>query len=477
LAGANGHGFDVVPGPSRRLHLFLPGRRFASEKLSLKGTFTDHCRNTPPDGPIDEDFELWLETGEDRISLGSPVGHFVAGHRFEVPLPPLDLGVYRAVAYHTGAQDEVVRSNPLEVTRNRVGQDRIYWGEIHAHTDMSDGIGDFSELYRHAREEGCLDFAAATDHAEFFSDNQWIWMQDVTNAWNQPGHFVTLVGYETEGKQRDRTVYTSRSRLKLFRGRYPPTSSLDVMWEHFHGEEDVVGGVHALLAHGVNWEHWRHHDPSVERFVEIYSMWGASDYRDSPLVPDWIDEWISKGTINPPMTTNQLLGRGVKLGFTGGGDCHHGHCGFVSEDPDGQIAIPKHLAAYIQFRCGMTAAVMPRLDRSALIQALRNRRTYATTGARILLDFQAAGLPMGAIGTATEVECQITVHAVEPVRLIQIVKDGRVVLSREFNDLDVTTTWIDPELPNHEHYYYSHVVQADGHRAWSSPTWVRPSPA
>jgi hypothetical protein len=471
LAEANGHGFEVVPGPSQRLHLFLPGRRFASENLSLKGTFTDHCRNTPPSGPIDANFELWLESGEDRVALGSPDGHFVARHRFEVPLPNLAPGVYRVVAYRPGTRDEVACSNPLELIDDCGGQERIYWGEIHAHTEMSDGIGEYSELYRHAQQEGCLDFAAATDHAEFFSDNQWLWMQDVTNAWNQPGRFVTLVGYETEGKQRDRTVYTSRSRLKLFRGRYPPTSSLDVVWEYFHGDEEFVGGVHALLAHGVNWGHWQHHDPSVERFVEIYSMWGASDFRDNPLVPDWVDKWIKQGTIKPPMTTNELLQKGAKLGFTGGGDCHQGHCGFVSEDPEGQVAIPKHLAAYIQFRCGMTAAAMPDLDRNSLIGALRDRRTYATTGARILLDF-TAGLPMGAIGAAQEVECYVAVHAVQPIRLLEIIKDGNVVWSAEFNQLDVMTTWQDPELPNSEHYYYLHVIQTDGHMAWSSPIWV-----
>jgi hypothetical protein len=477
LAEINGHGFEVVPGPSQRLHLFLPGRRFASEKLSLKGTFTDHCRNTPPSGPIDADVELWLDSGEGKVGLSSPAGHFVARHQFEVPLPSLAPGIYRAVAYRTGTRDEVARSNPLEVIDEEAGQDRIYWGEIHAHTEMSDGIGEYSELYRHAQQEGGLDFAAATDHAEFFSDNQWLWMQDVTNAWNQPGRFVTLVGYETEGKQRDRTVYTSHPRLTLFRGRYPPTSSLDIVWGHFHGDEQVVGGVHALLAHGVNWEHWGHHDPSVERFVEIYSMWGASDFRDNPLVPDWMDEWISKGIIKPPMTTNDLLQKGAKLGFTGGGDCHQGHCGFVSEDPDGQVAIPKRLAAYLQFRCGMTAAVMPRLDRSSLIKALRERRTYATTGARILLDFTAAGLPIGAIGSADEVECRAAVHAVQPLRLVEIIKDGNVVWSGESNQLDMIVTWQDPEPPSTEHYYYLHIVQDDGHMAWSSPIWVRPSPA
>jgi hypothetical protein len=468
LAESHAHGFAVVPGPSERLHLFLPGRRFASEELSLKGTFTDRFRNSPPSGPIDADVELWLESEGGRLLLGSPAGHFVARHRFEIPLPHLAPGVYRAVAYRNGTVERVTVSNPLDIVDdNENHAHRVYWGEIHAHTEMSDGSGDYSELYRYAREEGCLEFAAASDHADFFSDDQWLWMQDVTNAWNQPGSFVTLVGYERGGKDRDRNVYTSRSRLKLFRGRYPPTSSLDVVWGHFHGDEKVVGGVHALVAHGVSWEHWQHHDPSVERFLEIYSMWGANDFRDSPLVPEWLDEWIAQGLIKPPMSANELLQKGAKLGFTGGGDCHQGHCGFVSESPDGQV-----FNAYMNFRCGMTAAVMPHLDRASLIQALRNRQTYATTGARILLDFTASGLAMGSIGSVQEVECKAEVHGVAPLTRIEIIKDGRIAWSEELDDLDVETRWRDPEPTGEEHYYYLHVIQADGHRAWSSPIWI-----
>ena len=471
LAEANAHSFGVMPGPSEQLYLFLPGRRFASEELSLRGTFTDRFRNSPPSGPIDADVELWLESESGRVLLGSPADHFVARHRFEIPMPCLAPGVYRAVAYRHSAHERVTVSNPLEILdENENHRHRIYWGEIHGHTGMSDGIGDYSELYRHAREEGCLEFAAATDHAELFSDNQWLWMQDVTSSWNQPGSFVTLVGYETEGKQRDRIIYTSRSRLKLFRGRYPPTSSLDVVWGHFHGDEETVGGAHALLAHGVSWEHWQHHDPSVERFLEIYSMWGANDFHNSPLVPDWIDEWIAQGLIKPPMSANELLQKGIKLGFTGGGDCHQGHCGFVSETPDGQV-----FNAYMHFRCGMTAAIIPRLDRASLIQALRNRQTYATTGARILLDFAASGLAMGSIGSAQKVECVAKVHGVEPLTRLEIIKDGRIAWSEEVNKLDVEIHWRDPEPPREEHYYYLHVVQADGHRAWSSPVWVGPS--
>jgi len=463
LAEGGGHTCEFAAGPPERLHLFLPGRRFASEQLTLRGTFTDRYRNSPPTGPIDSSVDLYLIAGDERIPLGSPEGRFVARHRFEVELPELPAGVYRAVACSQGTGEQVALSNPLEIVPPAPGADRLYWGEIHGHTEMSDGSGTYEGLYRHARQEGCLDFAAAADHACYFSDNEWLWMQDVTNAWNDPGRFVTLVGYEWAGRQVHRNVYTSRDRLALFRGMYPPTSNIDAVWEHFHGDEQVVGGPHAPLAHGLLWEH---HDPSVERFIEVYSMWGASDFRANPLVPRFARE-NERG-----MTFNEVLRSGAKLGFTAGGDCHEGRVGFSQEDPEGQGNRPHTFAAVLFFRCGMTAALLPSLDRRALIGALRLRRTYATTGARILLDFSVSGSPMGSEVSAREVVCRAKVHGVGPLRRIDVLRDGTIVHSADTDALDAEVAWRDPEPGAGEHYYYLHVVQADGEQAWSTPVWV-----
>jgi hypothetical protein len=461
----NTHTFRIEPGPSERLHLFLPGRRYADETLSLRGTFTDRFRNVPPTGPIDADLEFWLDNGTERIPLGSPAGRLRARHRFEIELPELHPGVFRAVACRTGTTKVVARSNPLQVVEERAGVDRIFWGEIHGHTGMSDGLGDYSELYRHAREEGCLDFAAAADHACYHSDNEWLWMQDVTNSWNQPGTFVTLIGYEWAGQQVHRNIYTSRDRLKLFRGMYPPTRSLEDVYPHFHGDAEVVAGPHAPMAHGIKWEF---HDPEVERFVEIYSMWGASDTRDNKALMT-VTGRGGKGT---PVV--ELLRKGARLGFTGGGDCHEGRAGFSCEDPEGQGKTSHTFARNLVYRCGMTAAVMPSLDRTALLRALRARQTYATTGARMLLDFSAAGRPMGSVGKGKSVECRARIHGVARIQKVEVLKDGEVAHTERPGSLDAMMDWVDPETPVREHFYFLRVTQEDGQMAWSSPVWISP---
>jgi Protein of unknown function (DUF3604) len=471
LLEENVHAVDFLPGRAERLHLFLPGRRFANEKLLLRGVWTDRFRNVAPRGPLPIEYELSLVSTGGEIELGRPESGFTAEHRFEVPLPDLAPGVYRAVARCADGV-EIARSNPLEIVEASTGAARIYWGEIHCHSEQSDGLGDFAGMYSFARDEGCMDFAAAADHACYFTDNQWQWMQDVTNSFNQRDRFVTLVGYEWAGAQVHRNIYTSRERLQLFRGMYPPTRNLDAVYPQLTGDEQVVAGPHAPLAHGIKWEH---HDPEVERFVEIYSMWGSSENWEEPLLPVRARDCLAEGSPRAGLTSvNQLLATGARLGFTGGGDCHEARPGFTCEDPDRQGEVSHNFAKNLVYRCGMTAALLPELDRGSLLGALRQRRTYATTGARILLDFSVGGLGMGASGAVDKAECRATVHAPAPIARVEIIKDGQVVYGEEPEGLDAEIAWTDPVERTCEHYYYLRVIQHDGQQAWSSPVWVSP---
>lgn len=463
LTEGSGHMVEFVPGPAERLHLFLPGRRKYGKGLKLRGVFTDKYRNVPPSGKVAANIELFLVQGDEKIALGTPAGHFLERHRFEISLPNLKPGVYRAIALDAVTLETLAISNPLEILPRGSEEPEIYWGEIHGHTEMSDGCGGFVELYRHARHEGCLDFAAAADHACYFSDNEWQWMQDITNSWNRPGEFVTLVGYEWAGRQVHRNIYTSRDRLDLFRGMYPPTSSIQTVWEHFKDDETIVAGPHASLAHGLIWEF---HEPSIERFVEVYSMWGASDSRDNPLAPV---------AISPKaISVDELLKGGAHLGFTGGGDCHEGHCGFSCEDPERQGKVPHTFALRLAYRCGMTAALLERLDRDSLIMALRQRKTYATTGARILLSFSVSGIAMGGLGRTDSAIVRASAHGCAPIKRMEIIKDGEVAFRKDGEGLDISIEWRDPEPPSREHFYYVRLIQQDSQMAWSSPVWVMP---
>ena len=47
---------------------------------------------------------------------------------------------------------------------------RLYWGDLHRQSNVSDGEGDLAEHFRVARDEAGLDFYAMTDHAVLTAD-------------------------------------------------------------------------------------------------------------------------------------------------------------------------------------------------------------------------------------------------------------------------------------------------------------------
>ncbi|MBT4814116.1 MAG: DUF3604 domain-containing protein, partial [Lentisphaerae bacterium] len=276
--------------------------------------------------------------------------------------------------------------------------------------------------------------------------NEWQWMQDIVSSFNEDGRFATLIGYEWAGKQGHRNVYTSEDRLRLFRGMFPSTSRLDAVYDSFAGQEAVVAGPHT----GHTKDFFAYHDERVQRFLEIYSMWGA--YEELAF---------------------DAVSRGALIGFTGGGDCHEGRCGFSVEDPARQGTAGHTFAPGLRYKCGMTAAVLPALNREELLGALRERHTYATTGARILLDVSVAGIRMGGQGSCTGApRIDAEVHACSEVEHVQVVRDGQVAYSEDGPSMDVALAWVDTEVTTGEHWYVFRVVQCDGETAWSSPIWV-----
>lgn len=67
------------------------------------------------------------------------------------------------------------KTNPIEFGRY-MNENNLYWGDIHAHTKCSDGMGTPEEAISFARDIARLDFAAITDHDDigpYLSDKEW----------------------------------------------------------------------------------------------------------------------------------------------------------------------------------------------------------------------------------------------------------------------------------------------------------------
>jgi hypothetical protein len=144
--------------------------------------------------------------------------------------------------------------------------------------------------------------------------------------------------------------------------------------------------------------------------------------------------------------------------------------------------------------CALTGIYASELTLDALWDALRRRRTIATTGAKIRLDFHINGMPMGAavafsqheIDDLFPLEIGVAVQGTAPVERVEIIENGHVVHTktkpRAASDMFAyrwfrgarPTDGVSPigSINNVSRHIYVRVTQVDGHTAWSSPIWL-----
>ena len=76
----------------------------------------------------------------------------------------------------------------------------IYYGYLHAHSELSDGQGNPLDDYVYARDQGGLDYFSLTDHGELLLiwpwQHKWQDLKDAAEATYAPGQFATLWGFE-----------------------------------------------------------------------------------------------------------------------------------------------------------------------------------------------------------------------------------------------------------------------------------------
>ncbi len=414
-----------------------------------------------------------LNAESDHVELPAP--HiFTAGdegvHRFE-NVVFREPGVHSVSASSDAFRDE---GNPTRVTRTEPDES-VFWGDLHLHSLFSDGRGTVAQSYDFARRVAGLDFSAMTDHAFQMTEEMWAHSMKVTNAHNAPGQFVTFNAYEWSGMTSvggDHNVYFLEDHPPFYRSRsYYDYENLQM----YHGPQEQVNHVEDLFNvlekrqtnenvftvphYGGRAGNSNFHRPQVQRLIEVFS-----EHRRS-------EDWMTK-----------FLANEYELGIIASSDDHHGNPGYGYFKPTGEH---DHNWDFDwdeqEIGMALVATYAGELTRASIFDALYNRRTYATSGDRILLSFRVDGHAMGSEYSASEAPTvRVEAYGTAPLRRVEIKKNSEVVHVARPSGRQVDLQWTDTDFHRHHAdsdyghstYYYVRIVQENDEEAISSPVWV-----
>ncbi|MGH8018690.1 MAG: hypothetical protein ACREIA_10415 [Opitutaceae bacterium] len=294
---------------------------------------------------------------------------------------------------------------------------QLFWGDLHNHNAVGYAKGSLERSIDPARAH--LDFFAFTGHASWHDmprmpgDRHMLWVngfKEHLDHWEKTrrmlqdaatDRFVALLGYEWHSSVfGDYCLIFDRDQPDLF---------LPDHVDKLHDFAESKGAM-AIPHHlgyregwrGANWKYFR--GGNVSPVVEIMSEHGCAETERGPF--DYIRHSLGgRWTAN---TVAPHLARGVRFGFVASSDDHLGYPGAYGE--------------------GVLGVWAQSLDPKELFEAIRARRTYASSGERIALEFTLNGHPMGAaLPFASEREIDVVVEGQDAVEMVELVRNGRVI--------------------------------------------------
>ena len=331
----------------------------------------------------------------------------------------------------------------------------VYWGELHWHG--YDGVEmnvlnqntDPDAAFRYGRDVTRLDFSAMGSHifrhAPEAVHEWWDLYREAARRHDEEGRHVTFMGCEW----RDREPEGGDRNLVWRDLDAPvpdPTWKIEQVYECFRGHPAMVtphvGGCIAMPCK---------HDPEVETLCEMTS--GHGNF-----------EWFAQA----------YLSKGYRVGLIGGSDGHKGTPGHPRMAGSSGGRFPSTLRRRdVGWVGGPILGVLAEgLDRQSIWDAFRARRTYATTGARALLDLHVNDAVMGSeIGAERDVKIEVAIEGTDKIERVDLIRNQSRLQRWQGGALRFQATYVD-RPPDGVSYYYVRVEQQDGEMLWSSPVWV-----
>ncbi|KAI0972332.1 hypothetical protein F4678DRAFT_471865 [Xylaria arbuscula] len=366
--------FPIVPGPVSKVKAFTP----RLVRVGEEGSFPIFVHTEDIWGNATVDFQGHAhlrikeeKSGEDIWKQSIPFpnkGWTVLKTKTSLPTE----GDYIVSVSLDRGDGTTVQEDTYITASSSLPVPRALFADLHVHSDDTVGTNSTTYNFSYAQQVAGLDIVGYTANDFNITKERWESTLEIIKKVNAEGEFIVFPGTEWCGNSAaggdHNVVFLDEPTVNA--PEFPLDKNGNVArsfeWNE-HGPADLVPGawpldeVYATYAHSPE-SHlliphvggrrcnlaWHH--PRLERLLEIGSAWG-------------LFEWLLKDAV----------GRGWKMGVSANSDEHRGRCGG---------GVPG--TAVFGTKGGLTGVLAGKLDRPGVAKALRARRTFATTGERLV---------------------------------------------------------------------------------------------
>jgi len=338
-----------------------------------------------------------------------------------------------------------------------VPQYHLYFGDLHSHTDYSDGMGTPDQAYADARAAGAH-FLAVTDHYFQLNDAEWEDLIRSAGAHTEEGAFVAMAAYEFYLPGINEINIYGTETLAPHAGLTPQAyyegdrmdggSFLPWLYDWIAGEPGAIGQWNHPLSYGCPtcWDFYQFDFANEERdsamgMIEIYNEYA----RESSYIKALDNGWH----VMPTATADT------------------------------------HVDDWISGYEMRTVLLAPSLAPDDLYDAMRCGRGYATLDSNLEITYTLNGGVMGSVLPSGGSSFEARIHIEDPdgtendvITLVEIVSDGGSIAWSMPGDgstvFDQVVTLDSPDAS----YYWIRVYTESGDMggpgvtAWSAPVWT-----
>ena len=349
---------EIIPGPPVLYKAILPSLRRTGEnfRLCLKGE--DRWGN--PSNQCEQRFGLRANLAIDGLpdSISFDRGEF---SRIVEGLSVSETG--DLIIELLDADGSIVaRSNPCRFVESSTLLP--YWGDLHGQSEETIGTNSARDFYEFARDKAFLDICVHQGNDFQITTEFWNWLNQLSAEFTEDGRFIVFPGWEWSGNTGlggDRNVLHMHEGRQIHRSSHALVDDLSDIDTDATSAKDLFEALKdedcTVFAHiGGRYADIRvAHDQRIEKGVEVHSAWGTF-------------EWLLQDAFE----------QGYRVGILSNSDGHKGR-------PGASHPGSTKFGAY----GGLTCVLAPAFTRAGIMEGLRKRHYYGTTGNRVILDTRA----------------------------------------------------------------------------------------